>query len=128
MDDVSFVRSSECYIESLNKVVDAVARERRYIAFVEGPTLSQAAVFVRHVLYGNGVQQLAVAAGNVVVGWCDTCTRAVVSRSKASSDTRESWMVATMTTSLWCCYSTQPTRMHPAAAQFPDRALVIIAT
>ena len=71
MDDVSLVHSHECYIESFNRAVDAVARERRYIAFVEGPTLSQTAAFVRHVLDGNGVQQLAVATGNVVVGWCD---------------------------------------------------------
>ena len=56
MDDISLVPSDECYIESFNKAVDAVARERRYIAFVEGPTPSQPAAFVRHVLDGNGVQ------------------------------------------------------------------------
>jgi len=71
MDDVSLVPSNECFIESFNKAVDTVARERRYIGFVEGPTLSQTTAFVRHILDGNGVQQLAVANGNIVVGWCD---------------------------------------------------------
>jgi ribosomal protein S18 acetylase RimI-like enzyme len=70
MVDVKLLPTDELYIESFQKAVDAVARERKFIGFVEGPPLEQSAAFVRHILAGNGAQFLAVS-GDIVVGWCD---------------------------------------------------------
>jgi ribosomal protein S18 acetylase RimI-like enzyme len=71
MDEVRIVPTGERYAESFNAVVDAVARERRYIGFVEGPSLESTREFVRRILGGAGVQLLAVTQNDVVVGWCD---------------------------------------------------------
>jgi RimJ/RimL family protein N-acetyltransferase len=71
MDEVRIVPTGEQYAESFNAVVDAVARERRYIGFVEGPSLVSTREFVRSILGGAGVQLLAVNPNDVVVGWCD---------------------------------------------------------
>src|SRR5229473_4990541 len=71
MDEVRIVPTGEQYAESFNAVVDAVARERRYIGFVEGPSLQSTREFVRSILGGAGVQLLAVNPNDVVVGWCD---------------------------------------------------------
>ena len=70
-DEVRIVPTREQYAESFNAVVDAVARERRYIGFVEGPSLQSTREFVRSILGGAGVQLLAVDPDDVVVGWCD---------------------------------------------------------
>jgi ribosomal protein S18 acetylase RimI-like enzyme len=71
MDEVRIVPTGERYAESFNAVVDAVARERRYIGFVEGRSLESTREFVRRILGGAGVQLLAVTPNDVVVGWCD---------------------------------------------------------
>ena len=71
MDEVRIVPTGEEYAESFNAVVDAVARERRYIGFIEGPSLQSTREFVRSILGGAGVQLLAVNPNDVVVGWCD---------------------------------------------------------
>jgi ribosomal protein S18 acetylase RimI-like enzyme len=71
VDEILIVPTGEKYAESFNAVVDAVARERRYIGFVEGPSLESTREFVRGILGGAGVQLLAVKANDVVVGWCD---------------------------------------------------------
>jgi RimJ/RimL family protein N-acetyltransferase len=71
MDEVRIVPTGEQYAESFNAVVDAVARERRWIGFVEGPSLESTRGFVRSILGGAGVQLLAVQPNDVVVGWCD---------------------------------------------------------
>jgi ribosomal protein S18 acetylase RimI-like enzyme len=71
MDEVRFVPTAEHYAEGFNAAVDAVARERRYIGFVEGPSLESTREFVRSILAGAGVQILAVSTDDTVVGWCD---------------------------------------------------------
>jgi ribosomal protein S18 acetylase RimI-like enzyme len=71
MGEVRIVPTEEKYAESFNAVVDAVARERRYIGFVEAPSLESTRDFVRGILGGAGVQLLAVNPNDVVVGWCD---------------------------------------------------------
>lgn len=68
---VDIIPTEERYTEGFNAVVDAVARERRYIGFVEGPSLESTREFVRSILGGAGVQLLAVDSNDVVVGWCD---------------------------------------------------------
>ena len=71
MDEIRIVPTGERYADGFNAVVDAVARERRYIGFVEGPSLESTREFVRSILGGAGVQLLAVKPNDVVVGWCD---------------------------------------------------------
>lgn len=71
MDDVRIIPTGEQYAEGFSAVLDAVARERRYIGFVEGPSLESTREFVRSILNGAGVQLLAVNPNDVVVGWCD---------------------------------------------------------
>src|SRR5437879_135736 len=71
VDEILIVPTGEKYAESFNAVVDAVARERRYIGFVEGPSLESTREFVRSILGGAGIQLLAVNPDDKVVGWCD---------------------------------------------------------
>src|SRR6266850_2275335 len=71
MDEVRIVPTGEQYAERFNAAVDAVARERRYIGFVEGPSVESTREFVRGILGGAGVQMLAVTTKDAVVGWCD---------------------------------------------------------
>lgn len=49
MDEVRIVLTGEQYADGFNAVVDAVARERRYIGFVEGPSLERTREFVRSI-------------------------------------------------------------------------------
>lgn len=71
MSDVRIVRTAEEYAESFHAAVDYVARERRYIGFVQAPPVESTRDFLRRVTAGAGVQFLAVTSKNDVVGWCD---------------------------------------------------------
>jgi RimJ/RimL family protein N-acetyltransferase len=59
------------HVPGFNAAVDAVARERRYIALLEGPPISGSETFVRSILSGAGAQVVAVDDQQHVVGWCD---------------------------------------------------------
>ena len=56
--------------EGFWRCLDAVARERRYLALVEAPPLEEAHAFLEDARSRGMVQILAVAEGEVV-GWCD---------------------------------------------------------
>jgi ribosomal protein S18 acetylase RimI-like enzyme len=71
MNDVRVVPTEEKYADSFNAAVDVVARERRYIGFVQGPSIESSRNFVRGIVEGGGVQRLAVEPADLVVGWCD---------------------------------------------------------
>jgi len=71
MDDVRIVPTEERYAERFNAVVGSVARERRYIGFVDAPSLESTRQFLRSIVAGAGVQFLAVTQADTVVGWCD---------------------------------------------------------
>jgi ribosomal protein S18 acetylase RimI-like enzyme len=61
---------AEPHIQGFRAVVDAVARERKYLAFLEAPPLAEVLDFVR----GNierGAPQFVALEGAQVVGWCD---------------------------------------------------------
>jgi ribosomal protein S18 acetylase RimI-like enzyme len=70
-DSFRIVPTGEEHVESFNRCVDRVARERRWIGFTEGPPLEVSREFIRHVLDGGGVHLVAVDASETVVGWCD---------------------------------------------------------
>lgn len=71
MEDMRIVPTAEKYVEGVNAVVDAVARERRYIGFIEGPPLESTRGYLQRILAGAGVQLLAVTRSDTVAGWCD---------------------------------------------------------
>jgi RimJ/RimL family protein N-acetyltransferase len=57
-------------VEGFHRAVDAVARERKYLALLEAPPLASAREFVlKHIAKGNP-QFVAIADGSVV-GWCE---------------------------------------------------------
>src|SRR5687767_361854 len=66
----SIVPIAEEHIETFHAALDSVARERRYLAFLEAPSLEACAEFVRGNLRGGCPQFIAVVDGRVV-GWCD---------------------------------------------------------
>lgn len=61
---------AEEHIESFHAAVDVVARERKYLAFLEAVPLEEMAVFVRNNIRTGNPQFVAVSE-NRVVGWAD---------------------------------------------------------
>lgn len=57
-------------IAGFNAAVDAVAREKRFLASTEGPPLAQSDAFVRDNL-ARGNPQFVAVEGEAVAGWCD---------------------------------------------------------
>ncbi|MCM5551936.1 GNAT family N-acetyltransferase [Pleomorphomonas sp. NRK KF1] len=55
-----------------NRVVGVVARERRYLRFVDAPPMDGTIEFLRESL-GAGNPHLAVVVDGKLVGWCDVC-------------------------------------------------------
>ena len=68
---LDIVSITEEYIPGFRAAVDAVARERKYLGFIEAPPVEQTRVFVRDLLANGGVQLVAVTDVSSVVGWCD---------------------------------------------------------
>jgi ribosomal protein S18 acetylase RimI-like enzyme len=70
MASVEIVPISQDHIESFHRALDFVARERRYLAFLEAPPPESIRAFVLDNLRHGHPQLVAVSAGQVV-GWCD---------------------------------------------------------
>ncbi|MEO8678853.1 MAG: GNAT family N-acetyltransferase [Vicinamibacterales bacterium] len=77
MEEVRIVPTGETHVEGIARALDIVARERRYIGFIEGPPLEGARRFIKDILAGAGVQMVAVR-GHEVVGWCDIIRNPIV--------------------------------------------------
>jgi L-amino acid N-acyltransferase YncA len=60
----------EEHIPGFCAVVDVVARERKYLAFLEAPPLEDMTRFVRNNIE-HGYPQFVVVSAGTVVGWCD---------------------------------------------------------
>jgi ribosomal protein S18 acetylase RimI-like enzyme len=58
------------HIEGFRTVLDSVARERRYLAFLEAPSLEDLSAFVGKNIR-NGYPEYVALVGDRVVGWCD---------------------------------------------------------
>lgn len=67
---VEIVPISPDHIASFHRTLDVVARERRYLSFVEAPPLESTRAFVLDMI-AKGYPQLVVRDGSHVVGWCD---------------------------------------------------------
>jgi ribosomal protein S18 acetylase RimI-like enzyme len=70
MGAVEIVPITQDHIEGFHRALDFVAREGRYLAFVEGPPLENTRAFVLDHIQRGHPQFVAVSAGEVV-GWCD---------------------------------------------------------
>jgi ribosomal protein S18 acetylase RimI-like enzyme len=69
-DMVEITPISSADIESFHRTLDLVARERRYLSFVEAPPLESTRAFVLDMI-ARGYPQLVVRSAGEVVGWCD---------------------------------------------------------
>lgn len=67
---VEIVPTERRHIAGFREVLDGVARERRWLAFLEAPPLPRVRRFVLNGLRSGMPQFVAVAEGRVV-GWCD---------------------------------------------------------
>lgn len=63
---------AEAYTASSHAGRDNVSRERRYLAFIETPTLAAVREFVAANFINGDSLQFAAAIDDLVVGWCDT--------------------------------------------------------
>lgn len=68
--DIKIVPIEQRHIAGFREVLDSVARERRWLAFVEAPALTRIRSFVQNGLRNGRVHCVAVD-GDRVVGWCD---------------------------------------------------------
>jgi putative acetyltransferase len=60
----------ELHFKGLHSVLDAVAREKRFLAFTQAPSEEEAFAFYRAIASGYGYLSVAVLDGQVI-GWCD---------------------------------------------------------
>ena len=70
MAPVEIVPIAQDHIESFHRSLDFVARERRYLAFLEAPPLESVRAFVLDNIEHGHPQLVALSAGQVA-GWCD---------------------------------------------------------
>jgi len=68
--EVKITRITAEYVEGFHRAMDFVARERKYLAFLEAPPLDRTRQFVMNNIVKGYPQFVAVASGEVV-GWCD---------------------------------------------------------
>lgn len=68
--DYTIRQVTENDIESLNSALDSVARERKYLSFLEGPSLDMSRAFIGDLIARGLPYYVAEADGNIV-GWCD---------------------------------------------------------
>lgn len=61
---------AERHFRSLRAALDAVARERKYLAFMQAPSRAAAYAFYRHIV-DKALCHFVALAGDEVVGWCD---------------------------------------------------------
>jgi ribosomal protein S18 acetylase RimI-like enzyme len=64
------VPTNEEHIESFRTSLDSVARERRYLTFLDAPSLQETRRFVRRNIR-EGYPQCVALVEEKVVGWCD---------------------------------------------------------
>jgi len=76
MNAVEIVPIAPEHIESFHRALDYVARERRYLAFLEAPPLESTRAFVLDMIKRRYPQFVALS-GLEVVGWCDVTPKAM---------------------------------------------------
>jgi ribosomal protein S18 acetylase RimI-like enzyme len=71
MDAIEIVPIAQDHIEGFHRALDIVARERRYLAFLEAPPIESTRAFVLDNIKRGHPQFVAVSTNSEVVGWCD---------------------------------------------------------
>lgn len=67
---VDIVPIEESHIEGFHRILDFIAREQRYLSFLEAPPLESFRAFVLDIIK-RGCPQFVVVSAGEVVGWCD---------------------------------------------------------
>jgi ribosomal protein S18 acetylase RimI-like enzyme len=70
MDAVDIVPIAEGHIAGFHRTLDVVARERRYLAFLEAPAIETTRAFILDMIE-RGYPQFVALSEAEVVGWCD---------------------------------------------------------
>ena len=70
MQSYEIIPITEEHIESYCSAVGSVAREHKYLAFLDTPSLEMSRAFVLENLQGNWPHFVAISDGKVI-GWCD---------------------------------------------------------
>ncbi|MEQ1919347.1 MAG: GNAT family N-acetyltransferase [Elusimicrobiota bacterium] len=68
--NINITPITEAHAAGFHACLDAVAREKRYLAQYEAPPLVRVRAFVRESIASNASQFVALE-GSTVVGWCD---------------------------------------------------------
>src|SRR6476619_6980995 len=68
MPEIRSIRESD--IASFHELLDAVCRERRFLATLEAPPLERVRTFVLNNIQ-HGYPQFVAVEGERVIGWCD---------------------------------------------------------
>ena len=68
--DISIQRATPDKADSFWQAIDTVARERRYLLFLQAPPIESTRRFVDQIIEKGWSQFYAIHAGRVV-GWCD---------------------------------------------------------
>ncbi len=69
-ENIRIVPMAEEHIESFRVCLDAVAKERRYLALTQAPPAEAVREFIRSAI-ARRVPQFVALDGNQVIGWCD---------------------------------------------------------
>ena len=62
---------TEAHIDDFWSAVDSVARERKYLAFLEGPPIQMTKDFVLGNIQGHWPHLVAINDKGKIIGWCD---------------------------------------------------------
>ena len=64
------VPTAEEHFAGLHRALDVVAREKRFLAFLQAPPIEESLAFYRRIV-DNDLCQFVALEGAQVVGWCD---------------------------------------------------------
>jgi len=70
MSVIEIVPIMQGHIEGFHRTLDIVAKERRYLSFLEAPPFESTRAFILDMIEQNYPQLVVLSAGEVV-GWCD---------------------------------------------------------
>src|SRR5204863_2187659 len=69
-ENIHIVLMAEEHTDSFRVCLDAVSRERRYLALTQAPPADAVREFIRSAI-ARRVPQFVALDGNQVIGWCD---------------------------------------------------------
>jgi ribosomal protein S18 acetylase RimI-like enzyme len=70
MSVIEIVPITQGHIEGFYKTLDIVAKERRYLSFLEAPPFESTRAFILDMIE-QGYPQWVALSGGEVIGWCD---------------------------------------------------------